>query len=342
VIVIYCTGLGAVSPSVVTGQLAPDNPISFTTASPTVTIGGLPVQVVSSVLSPGFVGLYQIGLIIPDGLPQGAQPLVMTSGGVTASPLQVVSAPSTNPQYCADVSGTWNVTESGNVAETITSAAETDSQTTPYSGQGTINIVQSGCSISYTTPGLLAQDQASALTRTGTVVGVAVSLQGPLALSTETSPGFTITQVTQNQFQSSGQVTGALLTTSDSGNFAGSGTYSLSGQTGSFTVTYGVSGSSTLLRPGVGLIVTVAPARLTFQSLEGGAAQSQSFQIGGTAGISWQATATTSSGGAWLSVSPASGQIPVSPAVTVTPGTLALGTYYGSIGIQAQDVSPPS
>jgi uncharacterized protein (TIGR03437 family) len=339
VVVVYCTGLGAVSPGVATGQLAPDNPISFTTASPTVTIGGLPVQVVNSVSSPGFVGLYQIGLIIPDGLPQGAQPLVMTSGGVVASPLQVVSAPSTNPQYCADVSGTWSVTEAGNLAETIASVAETDSQTIPYSGQGTIDIVQSGCSISYTTTGLLAQDQASALTRTGTVAGTAVSLQGPLALSSQTTPGFTITQITQNQFQSSGQVTGALLTTSDSGAFVGSGTYSLSGQTGSFTLTYDVSGSSTLIRPGVGPIAKVAPAALAFQSLEGGAAPSQSFQIVGTAGISWQATVTTSSGGGWLSVSPASGQIPVSPVVTVNPGTLGLGTHYGNIVIQAQSAS---
>lgn len=103
VIVIYCTGLGAVSPGGVTGQLAPDSPISFTTAAPTVTIGGVPVQVANSVLSPGYVGVYQIGIVVPGGLPQGAQPLVVTIGGFKASSVQVFSGPSLNPQYCADV-----------------------------------------------------------------------------------------------------------------------------------------------------------------------------------------------------------------------------------------------
>ena len=263
VIVIYCTGLGAVSPSGVSGQVAPDNPISFATATPTVTIGGVPVQVANAVLSPGFVGLYQIGIVVPDGLPPGAQPLVVTSGGVIAAPLQVVSAPSLNPQYCADVSGAWNVTQSGNLTEILTSAPENDNFTDPFSSQGSIVISQTGCSISYTpapVSGLVTQAQAASLVRTGTVVGNTVSLAGLLTLPTlavANLTGLTVTQVSQNQFQTSGPLTGAVIETSDSGNFTGAGTYSVSGQSGSFTITYILQGTSTLVRPGVG---TVAPA----------------------------------------------------------------------------------
>ena len=90
------------------------------------------------------------------------------------------------------------------------------------------------------------------------MVGNKISLQGLLttaALAVSNQPDLTITQVSQNQFQTSGQLTGALLTTSDSGNFAGSGNYSYNGQTGTFTLTYVLTGSSTLVRPGVGPIV---------------------------------------------------------------------------------------
>lgn len=256
VIVVYCTGLGAVSPGATTGQLAPSSPISSTIATPTVTIGGVPVQIANSVLSVGFVALYQIGIVIPGGLPQGTQPLVISSGGVTTS-TQVFSGPSTNPQYCADVSGTWNVTQSGNVTEIVTSAVENDNFTDPFSSQGTINIVQTGCSITYAPspiPGLITQAQASALARTGTVTGTTVTLQGLLttpALAVAAVPGLTITQVSQNQFQASGQLAGAILTTTDTGNFTGNGTYSENGQSGSFTLKYVLTGSTQLVRPGV-------------------------------------------------------------------------------------------
>jgi sugar lactone lactonase YvrE len=347
VIVIYCTGLGAVSPRAITGQLASASPISSTLALPTVTIGGVPVQVANAVLSPGFVGVYQIGIVVPGGLPQGAQPLVVTSGGVVGTPVPVISAPSLNPQYCADVSGTWNVTQSGSVTETATSAIENVNVTDPFSGQGTINIVQAGCNISYTpipVPGLITTDQAAALVRTGTVVGTTVSLHGLLttqALAVSNQPDLTITQVSQNEFGASGQLTGAVLTTNDSGKFAGSGTYSANGQSGTFTLDYALTGSTTLLRAGVGPTVTAAPAKVNVQTHESAQAQSQTLVIGGTVGIGWQATVSTSSGD-WLSIVPGRGQVPALPTATITPGSLPVGTYHGSIVIQALDVSPPS
>jgi uncharacterized protein (TIGR03437 family) len=89
-------------------------------------------------------------------------------------------------------------------------------------------------------------------------------------------------------------------------------------------------------------ILSFAPTSLSFQIQQGAAAQSQSIQIGGTAGTAWQATAAMSTGGAWLTVSPAAGQIPASLTALANPGSLTAGTYVGSIAVQAPGATPAS
>ena len=89
-------------------------------------------------------------------------------------------------------------------------------------------------------------------------------------------------------------------------------------------------------------VISVTPAVLNFQSQQGSTAQPQSLQIGGTAGNAWQATAATSSGGGWLSVSPGAGQIPASVTANVSSASLTPGTYQGSIIIQAPAATPSS
>lgn len=84
-ILIYATGLGATTPAVATGAGAPTTVTVNTTVKPTVTIGGQPAAVSFSGLAPGFVGLYQINVQVPTGLPAGSQQLVLTSGGVQAN-----------------------------------------------------------------------------------------------------------------------------------------------------------------------------------------------------------------------------------------------------------------
>jgi uncharacterized protein (TIGR03437 family) len=81
--------------------------------------------------------------------------------------------------------------------------------------------------------------------------------------------------------------------------------------------------------------LSVTPSAMNFQVPQGAAAQSQSLQVGGAPATAWQATAATFTGGGWLSVSPAAGQVPASLAVLVNPGGLAAGFYQGSIAIQA-------
>ena len=84
--VIYCSGLGAVTPKVKEGSPAPGVPPLSTTDNPvTVTIGGKPATVAFSGLTPGSVGLYQINAVVPSGIITGdAVPVVIGVAGQTS------------------------------------------------------------------------------------------------------------------------------------------------------------------------------------------------------------------------------------------------------------------
>lgn len=68
---IYCTSLGDVTNRPPSGAAASASPLSTTVAAPTVTIGGRPAAVTFSGLTPGFVGLYQVNVQVPDDAPLG-------------------------------------------------------------------------------------------------------------------------------------------------------------------------------------------------------------------------------------------------------------------------------
>jgi uncharacterized protein (TIGR03437 family) len=85
-VVIYCTGLGAVTPKVKEGAPAPTPP-PFTTTDNTVsvTIGGKAATVAFSGLTPGAPGLYQINAVVPSGIVTGdAVPVVISVAGQTS------------------------------------------------------------------------------------------------------------------------------------------------------------------------------------------------------------------------------------------------------------------
>jgi trimeric autotransporter adhesin len=90
-IVIYCTGLGAVSPAVKEGSPAPTTPpLSMTVDPVTVTIGGQAAAVAFSGLTPGFAGLYQINVVVPSGItPGNAVPVVLSIAGQTSPPVTI-------------------------------------------------------------------------------------------------------------------------------------------------------------------------------------------------------------------------------------------------------------
>ncbi len=85
-IVIYATGLGRTSPPVETGQPAPSDTLASAIISPTVTLGGMSLNVQYAGLVPDEVGLYQINATVPFGAPQGMEiPLVVKQGGSSTS-----------------------------------------------------------------------------------------------------------------------------------------------------------------------------------------------------------------------------------------------------------------
>jgi uncharacterized protein (TIGR03437 family) len=89
-ITIYCTGLGAVSNQPATGFAAQASPLSATTTMPIVTIGGIMAQVSLSALVPGAVGLYQVNVQVPAGVPAGsAVPVVLRIGGVSSNAVTI-------------------------------------------------------------------------------------------------------------------------------------------------------------------------------------------------------------------------------------------------------------
>lgn len=84
-VLIYCTGLGAVTNQPQTGSPGLSDPLSWS-ATPTVTIGGAAANVQFSGLAPGFVGLYQVNAQVPAGSATGsAVPVVISMGGVDSN-----------------------------------------------------------------------------------------------------------------------------------------------------------------------------------------------------------------------------------------------------------------
>ena len=86
-IIIYATGLGAVSPAIANGASPSSTQVSTTTTNPTVLIGGVPAQqVLFSGLAPGDVGVYQLNVVLAPNTPTGnAVSLQIQMGGVTST-----------------------------------------------------------------------------------------------------------------------------------------------------------------------------------------------------------------------------------------------------------------
>jgi uncharacterized protein (TIGR03437 family) len=83
-VVIYCTGLGAVSDATIAAGTASAG--SPTVNPATATIGGQPATVAYSGLTAGFPGLYQVNVYVPAGIATGdAVPVTITVAGQTSA-----------------------------------------------------------------------------------------------------------------------------------------------------------------------------------------------------------------------------------------------------------------
>ena len=84
-LVIYCTGLGAVTPRAVAGTPIPLSPLSPAIDPVSVTIGGVTASTFFAGATGGLTGLYQVNVIVPPGIAPSAQAaLVLTQSGRTS------------------------------------------------------------------------------------------------------------------------------------------------------------------------------------------------------------------------------------------------------------------
>lgn len=89
-LLIFCTGLGTTSPAVPAGTAAPTSSLSYTTQTATATVGGQNAQILFAGLAPGYVGLYQVNLIVPTGVAAGPSvPVVITAAGAASATVTV-------------------------------------------------------------------------------------------------------------------------------------------------------------------------------------------------------------------------------------------------------------
>jgi len=90
-LVIYCNGLGTVSPEIPTGTPAPANgPLSQTVNLVAVTIGGLNAQVLFAGLTPGYPDLYQVNAVVPARVAADNQvPVMLTVAGQSSPPVTI-------------------------------------------------------------------------------------------------------------------------------------------------------------------------------------------------------------------------------------------------------------
>jgi len=112
-LMLLASGLGTVTPAGITGNNSLDT-FRRTTTTPTVLIGGAAVPVTFSGLSPQFVGVYQINVVMPaTASPADAAPLQIEAGGSTSTVQTTIAVGTGWPQWAqnsqhtssADVAG---------------------------------------------------------------------------------------------------------------------------------------------------------------------------------------------------------------------------------------------
>jgi uncharacterized protein (TIGR03437 family) len=85
-IVLYLTGLSAVSVDQQDGVPAPSSPLVTTVVMPQVSLSNVSLGIVFSGLTQGLIGIEQVNVMLPSLLPgSGSAPLSISGGGVTAS-----------------------------------------------------------------------------------------------------------------------------------------------------------------------------------------------------------------------------------------------------------------
>jgi len=125
------------------------------------------------------------------------------------------------------------------------------------------------------------------------------------------------------------------------GTYMGSVTIASTGATDS-PLTVNVTFDVTSAPPPAAPTLAASPKALTFTAADATstvAPQTVQISMSDNSKLAITAKATTTSGGAWLSVAPTAGTTPQSLTVTVTPTGLASGKYSGTVTVAASGAS---
>ena len=87
VLEIFATGLGPVSNTQADGVATPVNTLSSDQIIPRVIISGVDAKVLFAGLAPGFVGLYQMNVVVPSNLASGPATVVIAVGPLFGNPV---------------------------------------------------------------------------------------------------------------------------------------------------------------------------------------------------------------------------------------------------------------
>ena len=91
VIILWGTGFGPTTPVAPAGEETPSDTTYSTSTLPTVTLNNIEAKVYGAALAPGFAGLYQVAIQVPNSIADGDWPVVATIGGVQSPSGAVLS-----------------------------------------------------------------------------------------------------------------------------------------------------------------------------------------------------------------------------------------------------------
>jgi uncharacterized protein (TIGR03437 family) len=90
-VALYVTGTGDLNPALKTAyspSSGGSTPVPVLPVS--VTVGGLPAFLEFVGVTPGLIGVTQINILVPSSTPLGNEPVVVTVGGVSSAPVNIV------------------------------------------------------------------------------------------------------------------------------------------------------------------------------------------------------------------------------------------------------------
>jgi len=85
ILAFYLTGQGTVNPAIPDGNPAPSEPLALVKGTAQATIGGQTAEVIFAGLAPGFAGLAQVNIRIPQGLSPGDHPAFIVINGIPSN-----------------------------------------------------------------------------------------------------------------------------------------------------------------------------------------------------------------------------------------------------------------